>query len=80
MSAAAGRRTPYSWRGIRRVPCARCGEPSTQQWQICADGNRWRGLCTTCDVDLNELVLRFIRDPDAATKLDLYMRKLGVLK
>ncbi len=74
------RRTPYSWRGIRRIPCARCGAPSEQQWQICADGNRWRGLCTTCDVELNALVLSFVRDPDRALKIAVYRRRRGAAR
>lgn len=54
------RKTPYTERGISRVPCTRCGEPSVHQWQICADGNRWRGLCNKCDIKLNALVMRWM--------------------
>ena len=53
-------RRPYTERGIRRVPCARCGAPSEFQWQVCADGNVFRGLCAPCDVAVNELVVRFV--------------------
>ena len=55
-----GRRKPYTVRGIRRVPCARCGKPSRFQWQICADGNLWRPICLACDIALNRLVLEFM--------------------
>lgn len=56
-----GRRAPYTAIGIRRIPCARCGKPSTQQWNACAIGNRYLGVCTECDIELNALVLRFFR-------------------
>jgi hypothetical protein len=76
-----GKATPYSLRGISRVPCARCGAPSQQQWNICADGNRYRGMCNECDVLLNELVLDFVRDSERAVKIARYRRKmLGEVK
>ena len=55
------RRKPYTEKGIKRVPCLRCGQPSTQQWQICALDNKWAGVCKSCDIALNSLVLRFFR-------------------
>lgn len=55
-----GRREPYTEIGIRRLPCARCGEMASQQWQICADGNLYRPICTACDIALNRLVLEFM--------------------
>ena len=55
-----GRRQPYTERGIARVPCAGCGAPSTQQWGICANGNRYMGLCDACDIRINEVVLTFM--------------------
>ena len=54
------RRIPYTEIGIRRVPCYRCGKPSAQQWQICSLNNEYKGLCLGCDVELNQLVLRFM--------------------
>ncbi len=54
------RRIPYTVRGISRVPCARCKSPARYQWQICADGNVFRGLCPSCDVAINEIVMRFV--------------------
>jgi hypothetical protein len=71
------RRQPYTERGIRRVPCARCGQPSRQQWRICADGQGWRGLCNACDIELNRLVLIFIADPNAGGKITDYARRLA---
>ncbi len=54
------RRKPYTEKGISRVPCFKCGKPSTLQWQICALGNEYKGLFTECDIALNETVLRFM--------------------
>lgn len=67
-----GRRQPYTETGIKRLPCVRCGKPATQQWQICADGNLFRPICTECDVLLNEMVLRFARDPEVQEKIERY--------
>lgn len=71
------RRTPYSERGIRRVRCFRCGAPSRFQWQICADGNVFRGLCSECDVALNELVLRWMGDAEVDVKIAAYRKRLA---
>ena len=57
------RTKPYTETGIKRVPCLRCGKPSRQQWQICALGNRYYGICNTCDVKLNRIVLTFMNIP-----------------
>jgi hypothetical protein len=58
-----GRREPYTALGIRRVPCARCGKPSRHQWQVCANGNRFMGVCGDCDITLNAIALSFFRFP-----------------
>lgn len=55
------RSKPYTDKGLSRVPCLRCGKPSSQQWQICSLGNKWAGICIECDIDLNEYVLKFMR-------------------
>ncbi|MCK8788009.1 hypothetical protein M0638_27000 [Roseomonas sp. NAR14] len=70
------RRKPYTALGIRRVPCFRCGEPSRFQWDICADGNTPRGLCVACDVALNEMVLRWVGDPEADAKMASYRQRV----
>lgn len=70
------RRTPYTEKGIRRIPCARCGSPSRYQWQICADGNVYRGLCVACDVALNEMVLLWVGDPLADAKMEAYRSRV----
>jgi hypothetical protein len=67
-----GRRKPYTEIGIRRLPCFRCGAAARFQWSICADGNIQRPLCAECDVALNNLVLRFMGDPEAASKVERY--------
>ncbi len=57
------RTKPYTEKGISRVPCFACGKPSSQQWQICALNNEWKGLCEECDIELNEIVLQFMKIP-----------------
>ena len=52
-------------RGIRRVPCVRCGAPGYAQWNACAENAPsgkavYRVLCAECDVGLNEVALRFV--------------------
>ena len=68
---------PYTVRGIRRLPCARCGKPAHATWAACANGNRQVPLCAACDVRLNELALRFMRLPDAETLLVAYRAKVA---
>jgi hypothetical protein len=69
----SGRRAPYTERGISRVPCSRCSAPSRHQWQVCANGNRWLGICWPCDVALNRIALEFMRVPDADRLLAAYV-------
>lgn len=71
-----GRRKPYTARGIRRLPCFRCGRPASHQWTICADGNLQRPVCDDCDIDLNRLVLEWAGDPEAAEKIERYKEKV----
>ncbi len=54
-----GRTKPYADRGISRVPCLRCGKPSSWQWRCCALGGKYFGMCDDCDVKLNGLLMRF---------------------
>lgn len=58
------RMKPYTTKGIRRVPCARCGAPSVHQWQFCSDGGQFRGICQECDLALNRLILKWIGFPN----------------
>lgn len=64
------RTRPYTARGIKRIPCFRCGKPGHSQWQICADQRQYRVVCKSCDVALNALVLRWMgfRHPRAMLK------------
>lgn len=73
MTRRRPRRRPYTASGISRVPCSRCGKPSVHQWNICADGNQFRGCCDECDIELNRMVLLFMRIPDAHRKLAAYI-------
>jgi len=68
------RKQPYTTRGIGRVPCVRCGKPSTAQWNICALGGAFRGVCTQCDIELNALVLEFMKVPGRANIIKRYER------
>lgn len=68
-----GRREPYTDIGIRRVPCARCGKPSAHQWQVCANGRRYLGVCAACDIGLNAVALEYMRVPGADELLAAYI-------
>lgn len=69
------RTRPYTQIGIRRIKCFRCGDRAEHQWQICADGNQYRPICLRCDVTLNAMVLRWMRDPKAKEKIARYRAK-----
>lgn len=71
-----GRKKPYTEIGVKRLPCARCGKPATQQWCVCADG-LWRPICIECDIILNRIVLALMRDPDVASKMERYQEKMN---
>jgi len=66
------RRKPYTEIGVRRKKCVRCGERATYQWQMCSDGNVFRPLCAKCDVELNEMVMRWIWNDSREEDLRLY--------
>jgi hypothetical protein len=63
------------------VPCARCGESSHYQWNICADKNRPRGICADCDVKLNAMVMRWMfgrtREADITAYRQLVRRSVA---
>ena len=57
-----GRKKPYTEIGIAKLPCTRynmCGNKASHQWQICADRRLFRPVCTKCDIELNEMVMRW---------------------
>lgn len=68
---SVSRKKPYTEIGISRKRCIRCGEEAFSQWQVCADGGNFRPLCKQCDIDLNGLVLDWMKHPEA----DKAMRK-----
>lgn len=70
-----GRSMPYTSLGIKRLPCTRCGAKANSQWQVCADARLYRPLCTSCDVDLNRMVLFWMNDPDAEAKAIAYAKR-----
>lgn len=59
-----GRWYPYTEAGISRIPCIHCGEPSRQQWQVCANANQYVGVCNKCDLELNRIMLDFMDIPN----------------
>lgn len=77
-AARHGRRRPYTVRGIRRLPCFRCGEPAEHQWQVCADGSLYRPLCIACDIALNELVLRWMGFPNWQEMIERYKKQEAI--
>lgn len=70
-----GRIKPYTQEQIRKRWCIRCGEPAIHQWQICADDNIHRPICEACDIELNELVLKFMGFRDYEKKMVAYKEK-----
>ena len=69
----AGRKSrPYSNSEIRSLLCVRCGSPALTQWRVCADDNTWRPICWPCDVELNRMVLEWMRDPGVESKVWVY--------
>lgn len=74
-----GRREPYTVVGIARLPCFRCGQPASQQWNACSDGNLWRPLCVPCDLALNELVLRWMGfdEAEVESRMTAYRLRLA---
>lgn len=68
------RTRPYTQRGIKRVPCLRCGAPSAHQWNICSLPGQ-HGVCTECDVALNAAVLAFMNVPDATERAAAYRER-----
>lgn len=70
------RRKPYTDRGISRVPCAKCGQPSKYQWSVCAMDGLRAAVCAKCDVELNRMGLNWLLGKEKAKPLiDAYRRK-----
>ena len=62
---------------VRRRGCVRCHRRAEAVWQACADENRERPICGRCDLELNVLVLRWMRDPRWKQKVQRYARVIS---
>lgn len=71
-----GRKQPYTQIGISRIPCIKCGKPSRTQFQICADDRLYRPFCTEHDIELNEMVLRWVWGDAREDDLKRYREKM----
>lgn len=74
---AKKRKKPYTEAGIKRLGCARCGNPAQYQWQICSDGNNYRPICLDCDIELNRAVLEFFGHPERERLMVEYEKSKG---
>jgi hypothetical protein len=74
------RKTPYTEKGIKRLKCFRCGAKAKYQWQICSDGNTYRPICEKCDIELNEMVLKWMGFSDWEHKINEYKAKKGEIQ
>lgn len=70
------KRTPFTEEEIAQAKCFRCGAPAFSQWNICADGGKYRPLCKECDVALNDMVLRWMGFSNAKQKITKYKESL----
>jgi len=69
------RMKPYTYIGIRRKKCARCGAQATEQWQICALGRQYVPICRECDIVLNSVVLDFMHWPGMVGIMKKYQQE-----
>lgn len=74
------RKEPYTSKGIARLKCIRCDKPASFQWQICSDGNNYRPICGPCDIELNEVVLKFFKHPETDELISRYIKSMYVRK
>ena len=67
------RRKPYTERGLKRLSCARCGDPASRQVVFPIDGI-WKPVCVECEEALNVVCLVFMGDPypDIDAKIESY--------
>jgi len=68
------RTKPYTEIGIKRMKCFRCGCKASFQWQICSDDRQYRPICLKCDIELNEMVLKWMGFKDWKVKIEEYKR------
>jgi len=73
-----GRIKPYTAIGIRRIKCAvrGCKHKSAYQWNSCANGNRYLGVCQMHDIALNDTVLRFFGFDRVNQRMQRYVDNL----
>jgi hypothetical protein len=78
LNKPAGRRKPYTQRGIERLTCCiqGCTNKAKFTWSICADKNLLRPLCAEHDVALNEMAMRFAFGNTREDDLARYRRKV----
>ncbi len=70
------RKKPYTAREIAKIPCKRCGELSHSQWQVCALDNVYMGVCEDCDIELNEMTLKFFKIKGWKKIMHRYIKRL----
>lgn len=73
-----GRKKPYTAIGIARIKCAvrGCNNKSKYQWNSCANGGQYMGICQMHDIALNDLVLRFFGFDRVNQRMERYVESL----
>lgn len=56
--------------------CYKCGKRATESWNICADGNKIKYVCRKHNIELNELVLKFMGFRNWKAKMKKYKKGL----
>lgn len=71
------RKKPYTAIGVTRVPCSfhGCKKTSVHQWQCCALGNYFMGLCSEHDIGLNNVAVTYLMGANRAMPLIRRYRK-----
>lgn len=54
------------------IPCVRCGAVGVAVWKACSD-TEWRVVCADCDIEANEVLLRWLKVPRSGRKLADYL-------
>ena len=59
-----------------KYKCQKCKKlfsfKNIQSWNICSDGNKLRYICNKCDIELNEVVLKFMGFRNWKAKIKKY--------
>lgn len=72
----ASKKSPYKEDEISKNKCIRCEGQAKYQRQICSDDNNYRPICASCDIELNKLVLNFMKHPNKDSLSDDYKNKV----